>query len=201
MTSPLLLYFVWSNRMMLMKTCCFCGAKFADDFSGAGKLGELRSWWDNIVIHDPRLGYYYPRADKFWLIVKLNIEQEATRSVICLELPLTRSHMMYRWNQPWLLSLVKLSRRAQTLLMMPGSTKLQGASGEDVERHSLMSGFLILTLQHIDTRASPVLSTPMKGKRRGSTISKLSRSNMAHSHLSLSVFSESRRETHISFLP
>ena len=116
--------------------------------------------------------------------------------------------MMYRWNQPWLLSLVKLSRRAQTLLMTPGSTKLQGASGEDVERHSLMSGFLILTLQHIDTRASPVLSTPMKGKRRGSTyyqqiveiVAQLSRSNMAHSHLSLSVFGGSRRETHISFL-
>ena len=49
---------------------------FADDLGGAGILAELRSWWDNIVIHGPCLGYY-PRADKSWLIVKPNLEQEA----------------------------------------------------------------------------------------------------------------------------
>ena len=49
---------------------------FADDLGGAGRLAELRSWWDNIVIHGPCLGYY-PRADKSWLIVKPNLEQEA----------------------------------------------------------------------------------------------------------------------------
>ena len=38
---------------------------FADDLGGAGRLAELRSWWDNIVIHGPCLGYY-PRADKSW---------------------------------------------------------------------------------------------------------------------------------------
>ena len=37
---------------------------------------KSRSWWDNIVIHGPCLGYY-PRADKSWLIVKPNLEQEA----------------------------------------------------------------------------------------------------------------------------
>ena len=42
---------------------------FADDLSGAGRLVQLRSWWDNIVSRGPLLGYYL-RADKSWLIVK-----------------------------------------------------------------------------------------------------------------------------------
>ena len=42
---------------------------FADDLSGAGKLRDLRRWWDNITTHCPLLGYY-PRGDKSWLIVK-----------------------------------------------------------------------------------------------------------------------------------
>ncbi|CAB4006460.1 Hypothetical predicted protein [Paramuricea clavata] len=42
---------------------------FADELSGAGRLVQLRSRWDNIVSHGPLLGYY-PRADKSWLIVK-----------------------------------------------------------------------------------------------------------------------------------
>ena len=49
---------------------------FADDLSGAGKLIHVRSWWDNIVAHGPRLGYY-PRADKSWLIVKPHLEDAA----------------------------------------------------------------------------------------------------------------------------
>ena len=51
-------------------------AAFADDLSGAGKLTQLRKWWDNIVIYGPPLGYF-PRADKFCLIVKPNLEQSA----------------------------------------------------------------------------------------------------------------------------
>ena len=42
---------------------------FADDLCGAGRLVRLRSWWDDIVVHGQRLGYYQ-RADKCWLIVK-----------------------------------------------------------------------------------------------------------------------------------
>lgn len=36
---------------------------YADDFTGVGKLEELRSWWENIVHHGPNIGYY-PKADK-----------------------------------------------------------------------------------------------------------------------------------------
>ena len=42
---------------------------FADDLSGAGKLIDLRVWWENITTHGPLLGYY-PRWDKSWLVVK-----------------------------------------------------------------------------------------------------------------------------------
>ena len=33
-------------------------AAFADDLSCAGKLTQLRKWWDNIVIYGPPLGYF-----------------------------------------------------------------------------------------------------------------------------------------------
>ncbi|XP_028417275.1 uncharacterized protein LOC114541674 [Dendronephthya gigantea] len=49
---------------------------YADDLSGAGKLMQLRAWWEKIAVHGPSLGYY-PRADKSWLIVKPHLEQTA----------------------------------------------------------------------------------------------------------------------------
>ena len=51
---------------------------FADDLCGAGKLVQLRTWWDNIVVHGPHLGYY-PRADKCWLIVKSHLGETANK--------------------------------------------------------------------------------------------------------------------------
>ena len=51
---------------------------FADDLCGAGKLLQLRSWWDNIVVHGPHL-CYYPRADKSRLIVKPHLEETAKK--------------------------------------------------------------------------------------------------------------------------
>ena len=42
---------------------------FADDFTGANKLQELRSWWESIVSHGPHIDYY-PKASKIWLTVK-----------------------------------------------------------------------------------------------------------------------------------
>ena len=49
---------------------------FADDLCRAGKLVQLRSWRDNIVVHGPHL-CYYPRADKSRLIVKPHLEERA----------------------------------------------------------------------------------------------------------------------------
>ena len=52
-------------------------AAFADDISGAGKIEELRKWWENITTHGPLLGYY-PNPDKSWLVVKQELFDKAT---------------------------------------------------------------------------------------------------------------------------
>ena len=52
-------------------------AAFADDISGAGKIDELRKWWENITTHGPLLGYY-PNPDKSWLVVKQELFDKAT---------------------------------------------------------------------------------------------------------------------------
>ena len=44
-------------------------AAFADDLGGAGKLVEVRQWWDNVRHYGPMLGYY-PNPSKSWLVVK-----------------------------------------------------------------------------------------------------------------------------------
>ena len=42
---------------------------YADDFSAAGKLDDLRKWWDTLTIIGPKFGYY-PEPKKTWLVVK-----------------------------------------------------------------------------------------------------------------------------------
>lgn len=42
---------------------------FADDFTAADKLQELRSWWESTVSHGPHIDYH-PKASKIWLTVK-----------------------------------------------------------------------------------------------------------------------------------
>ena len=42
---------------------------FADDLTGAGKIKDLKIWWDNIIAHGPFLGYT-AKPSKSWLIVK-----------------------------------------------------------------------------------------------------------------------------------
>ena len=42
---------------------------YADNASGAGKLHELREWWDQINIAGPNFGYF-TNASKTWLVTK-----------------------------------------------------------------------------------------------------------------------------------
>ena len=42
---------------------------YADDLGGGSKLPTLRKWWDRVVEHGPKYGYY-PKASKSWLVVK-----------------------------------------------------------------------------------------------------------------------------------
>ena len=44
---------------------------FADDLGGAGRLVQLKSWWNKILHYGPLLGYY-PKASKSWLVTKRN---------------------------------------------------------------------------------------------------------------------------------
>ena len=49
---------------------------YADDKVGAGKLKDLRKWWDLINIHGPLIGYH-PNPSKSCLIVKADLVEEA----------------------------------------------------------------------------------------------------------------------------
>ena len=51
---------------------------YADDATGAGKLIELRKWWDIISNEGPKIGYY-PKASKTILVVKPEKAEEAQR--------------------------------------------------------------------------------------------------------------------------
>ena len=51
---------------------------FADDSSAAGKLKEIRKWWDELHSSGPKYGYY-PLPRKTVLIVKEELVDEAKR--------------------------------------------------------------------------------------------------------------------------
>ena len=51
---------------------------YADDFSAAGKLDNLRKWWDTLTITGPKYGYY-PEPTKTWLVVKPYASQRTTK--------------------------------------------------------------------------------------------------------------------------
>ena len=49
---------------------------YADDIGGSAKLAILREWWDNIERYGPSFGYF-PKASKYWLVVKEEKHEEA----------------------------------------------------------------------------------------------------------------------------
>ena len=51
---------------------------FVDDFTGSGKLQELRSWWDSIVSHGLNISYY-PNVIKSWLTIKQQYFDDAIK--------------------------------------------------------------------------------------------------------------------------
>ena len=53
-------------------------AAYADDYFGAGKIQNLKQWWNTLEDIGPLYGYS-PNADKTWLIVKEGKEDEARR--------------------------------------------------------------------------------------------------------------------------
>ena len=41
----------------------------ADDVTGAGKIRDLREWWDNVIVEGEKIGCYV-NENKSWLILK-----------------------------------------------------------------------------------------------------------------------------------
>ena len=54
-------------------------AAYADDLNGGGKIAQLRSRFDNIVVHCPKYGYN-TEPTKSWLITKEHLFEEGTRA-------------------------------------------------------------------------------------------------------------------------
>ena len=52
---------------------------FADDASGAGRVTQIKDWWDALNTLGPNLGYF-PKDEKFWIIVKPE-KEESVREV------------------------------------------------------------------------------------------------------------------------
>ena len=49
---------------------------YADDATGCGPLGDVKTWWDELMVSGPPLGYF-PNPQKCWLIVKPEKERPA----------------------------------------------------------------------------------------------------------------------------
>lgn len=69
-------------------------AAFADDLSGAGNLGPLRTWWNNLVTLGPKLGYY-PKASKSWLVIKPEVEDEVHQVFAGTDIKITTEGRQY----------------------------------------------------------------------------------------------------------
>ena len=53
---------------------------YADDCTGAGRLRELHSWWNEIVEIGPTFGYY-PKPEKSCVIVKTEEMVDQAREI------------------------------------------------------------------------------------------------------------------------
>ena len=51
---------------------------YADDFSAAGKLDDLRKWWDTLTIIGLKFSYYM-EPTKRWLVVKPYVSQRTNK--------------------------------------------------------------------------------------------------------------------------
>jgi hypothetical protein len=51
-------------------------AWYADDSQAVGRLDDLRRWWDLLVLHGPKFGYY-PKPSKCHLVVKPHLRDKS----------------------------------------------------------------------------------------------------------------------------
>ena len=62
------------TRLQVKNTASQCW--YADDATGCGSLKDVKTWWDELTVSGPPLGYF-PNPPKWWLIVKPEKEQAA----------------------------------------------------------------------------------------------------------------------------
>ena len=62
---------------------------YADDLSGAGKITDLKDWWDMVIEHGPTIGYT-PNAAKSVLIVKPELYNLAIQTFRDSEIVITK---------------------------------------------------------------------------------------------------------------
>ena len=62
---------------------------YADDLTGAGKIEDLRKWWDTVIEHGPKVGYF-PNANKSVIIVKPNLLEQAQEAFINTSIKITK---------------------------------------------------------------------------------------------------------------
>ena len=66
---PLMLIIVVISEPMNSPDSKARQSAYADDLSGAGKIEQLKEWWDSILYYGPFIGYY-AKPSKSWLIIK-----------------------------------------------------------------------------------------------------------------------------------
>jgi hypothetical protein len=67
---------------------------FADDAAAAGKLTDIREWWDKLSICGPDYGYF-PNATKTVVVTKPEHFERATNMFSDLELTVTTEGTRY----------------------------------------------------------------------------------------------------------
>ena len=70
---------------------------FADDASGAGRVTQIKDWWDALNILGPNLGYF-PKGEKCWIIVKPDKEKSVRESFHGTAIGVTMDLSPFRQN-------------------------------------------------------------------------------------------------------
>ena len=79
---------------MLQDKICYENTKvkqvaYADDLAGAGKITDLKKWWNSVTKHGPKIGYI-PNAAKSVLIVKPELYEHAIHAFSDSEVVITK---------------------------------------------------------------------------------------------------------------
>ena len=67
---------------------------YADDFSAAGNLQDLRRWWSGLTEIDRKFGYY-PERTKTWLVVKSSASEKIESVFLGAKIKITAERRIY----------------------------------------------------------------------------------------------------------